>query len=99
MTAPGPWEQKPLASPRPPLRLVLLWTINAVTLTGVMVEQPILGAVAIVATAVISLSFLHWKYQRILVPARVVADAFIGKGAVGAAMRDLAEAIFRWDKA
>lgn len=82
-------------SRRPNRKLVALWALNAATLAGCLYEAPVLVAAGATSCLVITASFLHWRYQRIMVPARAVADAFaLERGPLGEACRDLAEAIY-----
>ena len=97
MSAPVFAHRTPI-TPRPSRRLVALWLINACTVAGAVYEQPVMAGVAAAAMLALVASYLHWKYRRILEPARRVAMAFcIGNMPLGESARDLSEAIFRWD--
>ncbi len=98
MSALATTERAP-TTPTPNKRLVALWLINAGTVAGCIYEQPVLAGAAAIATLCLVASYLHWKYRRILEPARRVAVAFcMGSGPMGEVARDLSEAVFRWDQ-
>lgn len=86
------------AALRPSARLAALWLINLATLAGSAWEAPAPVLCGATAMLVLAASFIHWRYRRIMVPARAVAAAWcLGQTPLGEAARDLSEAVYRWD--